>query len=94
MTKKQEKIRKSAFLLTTPAKTAGTLQNIAQAELPEVALHMDAPVIAGLLPIGIAAIFNKLQRPEEMDIVRLHGHCPADMLQSRHIVAQAVVCHR
>ena len=75
-----------------PAPAAEELQEIAQAQIGAGVAHGgEAPVIARGAPVGGTAVFQDLQRPQILLIIRLHGHRPTHMLQSGDLVAQTVV---
>ena len=54
-------------------------------------MHLKAPESTGTLTVTGAAVFNQLQCPQILLIVRLHGNGPANVLQRRHLIAQTVV---
>ncbi len=44
-----------------------------------------------MLAISVAAMLDLIQRVQIFLIVRLHGHCPADMLQRRNLITQRII---
>ena len=74
---------------------AQQLCQIAQARAGAgAAAHGEAPEIPGVSPVGLVAVLDGVQRGQILLIVRLHGHRPADVLQSRHLIAQALIGQR
>ena len=91
--------RKEQFpLLLTPAEdgtsapAAEQLRHITQTHIGAgIAPHFKATEIARLLTIGCTAMLNLIQHLLIFIIVRVHADRPADMLQSRHLIAHAIV---
>ena len=71
---------------------AKKITQIAQTQRQKGAcVHGKASEIAGLPAVCRTAIFDFIQRLQVEGIVRLHADRPADMLQSRHLIAQTVI---
>ena len=80
--------------ITFSAPAAEALQQIAQEEgQAGIAPHLEAPVPARMGTVGAAAGFDFVQCTQIRFVVRFHAHCPADMFQRRHLIAQAVIGH-
>ena len=76
----------------SPATAAEEIHQIAQAQIGAgIAAKGESPEIARLLTVSRASMFNLIQRPQIFLIVRLHADRLADVLQSRHLIAQTVI---